>query len=217
MTLFKKSVSSRTLGIVTILLCEAIYADEHKTYVQLNAGAVFPFTARVHFSDSIDHVDVTNNYDPGYAAGLAIGYHLAEQFRVEAEVLYQSNDFYMSVILPNNPSSERVNGERMRMAVLFNTYYDFKNRTPFTPYITVGVGGNYVEFKANSSAIRNDFDVAYQVGAGVNYRVNDSFSLDMKYRYFSGTEPQFKTVDNRFNKLFDVNDHQLMVGIRIGF
>lgn len=223
MPFLKKSVCLCSLGMVTILLCDVIQADEHKVYLQLNAGAVFAptnsFTPGVT-SGNIDLPRIAFNYDSGYATGLALGYYLAEQFRLEAELMHQSNSFN-NAFTANSGSvfnTEAFKGERTRASFLLNAYYDFKNQTAFTPYITAGVGGSHVEYVSNDAyGLRNDLDVAYQVGAGVNYKICDRFSFDLKYRYFSGADPHIKRLDDRVSKLFEVGDHQLIVGIRIGF
>jgi opacity protein-like surface antigen len=217
MRLLKKS-ACRLLVIGVSLLCDVVYADEHKAYVQLNAGAVFAptnsFTPDAALSSN-GLPKITFGYDLGYATSLALGYHLTEQFRLEGELMYQVNTFDSVFV---GSFENHFKGERMRASFLLNGYYDFKNQTPFTPYITAGVGGYHVEFKSdNNYGLRNDFDVAYQVGAGVNYKMSDRFSFDLKYRYFSGADPQIKRIDDRVSTLFDVGDHQLMAGIRIGF
>ncbi|WP_394753434.1 outer membrane protein [Crenothrix sp.] len=224
MFFLKKFVDLITLGLIALLLYGTVQADEHKAYVQLNAGAVFAptnsFTPNAA-SGNNDLPRVVFDYDPGYATGLAVGYRVAERFRLEGELLYQSSNFDNDFVFANGSfgsSETHFNGERTRAAALLNGYYDFKNQTPFTPYITAGVGGYHVEFKSKDAyGLRNDFDVAYQVGAGVNYKVSDRFSFDLKYRYFSGADPHIKRIDDRFSTLFDVGDHQLMAGVRIVF
>jgi opacity protein-like surface antigen len=216
MLVFKKSASLLTIIMVVILQSGVVVADEHKAYLQLNAGASFtPNVATAHVL-GLDRIAF--DYDPGFAAGLALGYHLTERFRLEGELMYQSNDF-SNLASAVNQGSGVATGERIRASFLFNGYYDFKNQTRFTPYLTAGVGGYHLEFKSSAYAYspRNNFDVAYQVGAGVNYKICDRFGLDLKYRYFSGAEPQMKSLDNQFGKVFDVGDHQLMAGLRFSF
>ncbi|MEQ1558020.1 MAG: outer membrane beta-barrel protein [Methyloglobulus sp.] len=221
-------------------------ATEHKAYVQFNAGAAFAP------SDSVDgsitgctfsgaspsycfnlKTHFTRDYDPGFAGSLALGYQVADQFRLEGEVLYQSNDngkehFSLS-IQPvtrhshgsSSPSSAPSKGDRERMAFLLNGYYDFKNSTAFTPYITAGMGGYHLRLKGERSSVDNDLDFAWQAGAGVNYKLDDRISFDLKYRYFGGTdaELQMPSPSGVFtsSRLYDVGDHQIMAGVRVGF
>ena len=82
----------RLTGMGLGALCAVGYADDRNIYVQLNAGAAFvpsasdtgglPVFSKIAFA-----------YDPGYAAGLALGFHLAGQFRLEGELMYQASQF----------------------------------------------------------------------------------------------------------------------------
>lgn len=228
---------------------DPIYATENRAYVQLNAGAVFAQPYRTSsktcllLSGCFSFFNKETS-DPGFAAGAAIGYRLADQFRLEVEGIYQSNDLNSSQSTFNiNPDitsnlprrtfkfSNNLKGERERTAFLFNGYYDFSNSTPFTPYLSAGLGGYHLKISdrrvARSSLISNgsnDLDLAWQVGAGVFYTLNNTVSIDLKYRYFSGSEAEVKTVLRApsgigFNRkeIYDVGDHQIMAGVRIGF
>ena len=226
-----------------------ICATENRAYVQLNAGAVFAQPLRTSNINCFQFTGCFSFFhketsDPGYAAGAAIGYRLADQFRLEVEGIYQSNDLNSSQstftitpgITSNLPNrtfkfSNNLKGERERTAFLFNGYYDFYNSTPFTPYLSAGLGGYHLKISdrrvARSSLISNgsnDLDLAWQVGAGVFYTLNNAVSIDLKYRYFSGSEAEVKSVLRApsgigFNRkeIYDVGDHQIIAGVRIGF
>lgn len=216
-------------------------ATEHKAYVQFNAGAAFAP------SDSVDgsgtgctisgaspsycfnfKSNFKQDYDPGFAGSVAVGYQIADQFRLEGEVLYQSNDngkeHFSYSIQPvtrhshgSSPSYPTLKGERERMAFLLNGYYDFKNSTTFTPYITAGLGGYHLRLKQQYSSVENDLDFAWQAGAGVNYKLDDRISFDLKYRYFGGTDAELQSPSGLSSRLYEIGDHQVMAGIRVGF
>jgi opacity protein-like surface antigen len=72
--------------------------------------------------------------------------------------------------------------------------YEFHNSTPFTPVINGGLGfvvgvleasdhGNYDS--ASSAAF------AYQVGAGVDYAINDKMALGLTYKFLGTTDQDF--------------------------
>ena len=220
-------------------------SDEQKFYVQFNAGAAFakPFSEDIveQCLTNVPGIPQCNSFsykektDTGYAASVALGYHLTDQFRLEGEALYQSNDlnsYSATLKLIGNDSpfknSGALQGERERTAFLLNAYYDFKNISPFTPYITGGVGGYHLRIKASRfndnfrPSRENDLDFAWQVGAGLNYRIDERISFDLKYRYFSGsnaeiTIPSGSPFFRDINELHQVGDHQIMAGIRVGF
>ncbi|MEQ1545372.1 outer membrane beta-barrel protein [Methyloglobulus sp.] len=224
------------LMLAGLAIATSADAEEHKAYVQFNAGAAFAP------SDSVDgsltgctfsgaspsycfnlKTHFIQDYDPGFAGSLALGYQVADQFRLEGEVLYQSNDngkehFSLSIQPvtrhshgPSLPSSAPSKGDRERMAFLLNGYYDFKNSTAFTPYITAGMGGYHLRVKRPYGNAENDLDFAWAAGAGVNYKLDDRISFDLKYRYFGGADADLK------GRLYEVGDHQVMAGIRVGF
>ena len=227
MRILKNSAWLQAFAFSGVLLCSTVYADEHNAYVQLNAGASFIPSTRL-ILESLDSIgyslyQLPFKYDPGFAASVALGCRLSNSFRLEGEVMYQSNDFnngQIMVVTSNGTHLWDGAGERRRTAFLLNAYYDFKNSTPFTPFVTAGLGGYHAQLQYHNSNVENDVDFAYQVGAGVNYKVNDTFSVDLKYRYFAGVDgnAQFaKELLPVTAKVFEVSDHQVMAGLRIGF
>jgi opacity protein-like surface antigen len=232
-----------------IATCMTVSAEDHNLYVQFNAGAAF---APSHSTSATGRScvlsgasgtincgsfqwETTQDYDPGFVGSAALGYRIADNFRLEGELLYQNNENGQgeSTITSNfygrpkksEPSAFFDSGERERIAYLLNGYYDFKNGTPFTPYITAGMGGYHLRLKSQDVSTENDLDFAWQAGAGINYQLNDQISFDLKYRYFGGADAQFDTrfIGNSPNSetvtsdYYDVGEHQILAGIRVGF
>lgn len=218
-----------SLVFAGILVSATTIADEHKAYVQFNAGAAFSpsFTLNEQNNNFFGSSSFSykEDYDTGYTGSVAIGYRIADQFRLEAEGIYQSNarnkfNETFSFVSPNFSDSQSfsgdLKGQRERSAFLLNGYYDFKNSTAFTPFITAGMGGYHIRLKTANGSSDNDLDFAWQAGAGVNYKLNDSISFDLKYRYFGGADAEIKN-QNGPSDLYAVGDHQAIAGIRIGF
>lgn len=224
-------------------------AEDHTLYVQFNAGAAFApshstnITSRGCLFSGASGItncgffnwESTQDYDPGFVGSVALGYRIADNFRLEGELIYQNNDNgkgestltsnFHGLPKKSGYSDFFIPGERERVAFLLNGYYDFKNSTPFTPYITAGMGGYHLRLKRQDVSTENDLDFAWQAGAGINYQLNDQISFDLKYRYFGGADAQFDTrfVGNNSNSstvtsdYYDVGDHQILAGIRVGF
>jgi len=57
----------------------------------------------------------------------------------------------------------------------------------------------------------DDTVFAYQVGVGVGYAVNEKINLDVKYRYFGTSDPEFDTTEAEYSS------HNVYVGIRVSF
>ncbi|MEQ1558021.1 MAG: outer membrane beta-barrel protein [Methyloglobulus sp.] len=232
------SLKSHVLILSGLLVSATAIAEEHKFYVQFNAGAAFapsdsqsfgPFNGCVvtpsGFGCGSNLTEtVKQPYDAGFAGSVALGYRIADQLRIEVEGIYQSNNMnkvnvsFSGVEFGNVPSfSSPFKGERERTAFLLNGYYDFKNSTAFTPYITAGMGGYHMRLKGERSSVENDLDFAWQAGAGVNYKLDDRISFDLKYRYFGGADAELQSPNGFSNRLYEVGDHQVMAGIRVGF
>ncbi len=235
-------LKSHTLVLTGFLVSATAIAEEHKAYVQFNGGAAFsssdsqtfgPFNGCIGTPNGFGcgsniTETVKQSYEPGFAGSVALGYRIADQLRIEVEGNYQSNDMnklnysFSGIESGNVPSfSFPLKGERERTAFLLNGYYDFKNSTAFTPYITAGMGGYHLRLKGERSSVENDLDFAWQAGAGVNYKLDDRISFDLKYRYFGGADAELQSLSPSgvftTSRLYEVGDHQVMAGIRIGF
>jgi len=222
--------------ICAVFVSTSIFAEDSKFYVQLNAGAAFPQSfsegkTQCQPSFGCSSFSYKERADTGYAASIALGYRITDAFRLEGEAMYQSSDmnkYFRSFSGPfgNFKESGTLQGERERIAFLLNAYYDFKNSTPFTPYLTVGLGGYHMRIKSTDSnpfpSRENDLDFAWQVGAGLNYKITDIISFDLRYRYFSGSSAELtlsspNSLFRNFSELHSVGDHQILAGIRVGF
>lgn len=222
------------LALFCGLISGAAIASGKKAYVQINAGAAFAesFTDGGRFCDNFfgcTSFSVKDRTDTGYFAGMAFGYYITEQFRLEAEAMFQSNELDKSIL---NASTQNfgnfsqitpLQGQRERTTFLINGYFDFKNSTPFTPYITGGLGGYYLKLNADRGRPGgdNDLDLAWQLGAGAFYSLNKCISFDLRYRYLSGEDAEI-ALSRRFvfrnrTEFHEVGDHQIVVGVRFGF
>jgi len=153
--------------------------------------------------------------DTGLALGVAAGYDFGNNIRIEGEIAYQKNDLDKASLLGVDVD---LTGDTSSLALLFNGYYDFANESAFTPFISAGLGIAKVEvndFNVPGSGLpdSNDDDTvfAYQVGAGVGYAVNKKVTLDVKYRYFRTSDPDFDTATAEYSS------HNLYAGIRVAF
>ncbi len=102
--------------------------------------------------------------------------------------------------------------------VTLNGYYDFVNESAFTRFISAGLGCAKVEvndFNIPGSGLpsENDDDTvfAYQIGADVAYAVSEKVSLDVKYRYFATSDPDFDGTEVEYSS------HNIYAGIRVNF
>jgi outer membrane immunogenic protein len=153
----------------------------------------------------------TMEFDKGWGVGAAAGYNFG-MFRAEGEVGYQK---YGIDKASAGPYSIRDSGDVSGLSFLANGYFDFVNKTPFTPYLSAGIGVARVDakdFAIGGYSIDSDDTVfAYQVGAGVGYAINKNMTIDLKYRYFATTDPEFGNIK------VNVASHNVYLGFRYNF
>jgi len=151
--------------------------------------------------------------DMGVALGIALGYSFSNNTRIEGELTYQMNDIDQENMIGVGLAAA---GDTSALAFLLNGYYDFVSNSKWTPFISAGIGIAKIEvddFSVFGTLIGSDDDtvLAYQVGAGVGYAVNEKVTIDLKYRYFGTSDPKFGTTEAEYSS------HNFYFGIRRSF
>lgn len=199
-----------------ILSISSIAYSAEGPYVSGNLGL-----ALANDSDLSDPTGTgTIEFDKGMAFGVAAGYNFGNT-RMEGEISYQKNDYdKLSLSAPGVGSFSGLNidGDATSTAFLVNGYYDFKNQSSVTSFISAGVGIAKIDVSAISvpgigtiTSSADDTVFAYQIGAGVGFAVNEKVSIDLKYRYFATSDPDFEGTEAEYSS------HNIYAGIRIGF
>lgn len=112
-------------------------------------------------------------------------------------------------------------------SVMGNAYFDFLNCTSWTPYIGVGLGTAWMKAKmfgyAGNQKIKlldkSVYNLAWQVTAGVAYKINSHWTVDAAYRYADLgriRKREGDQVDWETSKIA-VRNHEAMLGIRYTF
>jgi len=200
-------------GCAMLLSISSVAYSAQGPYVSGSVGVAVPVDQDVVFS-AAPTTPVTFESDNGLALGVAVGYGFANNTRVEGEIAYQKND--LARYIEPGAAAVAVTGDTSSLALLVNGYYDFKNNSPFTTFITAGIGMAKVsvsDISGGGLTIRGDDDTvfAYQVGAGVGYAVTDKVTVDVKYRYFATSDPHFEISTAEYSS------HNIYAGIRVGF
>ncbi|WP_346771123.1 outer membrane protein [Commensalibacter nepenthis] len=160
--------------------------------------------------------------------GIAIGYNFDNHFKVpiraEIDVMARMGDSsnYLrdcqsrhNYWLEGKTDYEnRINNKVRLNTFMFNAFYDFKNKSAFTPYLMAGVGlasfkhtsipnVSYIDydstnqitgyFKNSIKASRTTNNFAWNAGAGVRYKINKDFDLDFSYRYLGAGKSSLTT------------------------
>jgi len=104
---------------------------------------------------------------------------------IDAGVLLTGNVGDLGVSVANLVATD--SGDFDSTTLMLNAFYDFDTGTRLTPYIGLGFGLMNVELTyrpGGVGVIKDDDNVfAYQLAGGLNYEVNDSFSVFASYRY----------------------------------
>lgn len=175
---------------VTAMLLAAPQASAHdyKPYVSLFGGGAW-LTDKMHTTYT-GYSSGSEDYTTkgGYIIGGAVGAEWNHLLRTELELSHASwnldKQFYFTY--DGSPDgSDPADGNVNATYLLGNVWFDFHNHSRFTPYVGGGVGlgwasfqSPYVTFNQNNSP-----SFAFQLGAGVNFDLNDRVSIDVGYRY----------------------------------
>lgn len=193
---------------VFLMLATASLAHARGAYMGLQAGS--------NMMEDITVSTVNSSYKTGFSLVGAGGYDFGS-FRVEGELGYRQNDLDRAVGITSNSGS----GDVSVVSVMLNAYYDFRNSSQFTPYLGGGLGTAHVSFNdVNAPGVLrvdgDDICVAFQIGAGVEYKLSRQFSVDLAYRLFVTSDIEFT---NQSGTVSEDNylANTVMAGIRYNF
>ncbi len=151
------------------------------------------------------------SYDDGeaysYAHGLDFGC-----VRIEGEIGYQKNDFDTF-----NPGGVVGNGDLSILSLLANGYYYCEiGDSSVVPILSAGIGAANVEYEDKSVDFsEDDIVLAYQVGAGMGFRVSETVTINAMYRYFSTDNANFEEAGDEVE--LDISSHNVMFGLKVNF
>ncbi|APR97777.1 P44/Msp2 family outer membrane protein [Wolbachia endosymbiont of Folsomia candida] len=154
------------------------------------------------------------DYNPPFAANVAIGYageFKNHSYRAELEGIYSSVKVdniglassqmtigYIKGDATNNTKhGVVVNHDHIENAsVMANVYHHWKNdRFSFSPYVGAGVGVTRMEMFEQSS-----IKPAYQLKAGLDYRMTEDTNIHIGYRHFGAVGADFKLTANKLGE-----------------
>ena len=199
--------------VVLLLAVLAVPAFAAGPYVGGQAGAVFLSDSSV--SAPGESADI--KFDTGYGVGVFGGYDYGT-WRLEGEFTWRKND---NKEVSSAFGTDSIGGDTSSMALMLNGYYDFRMVSPtFVPYLGVGVGGARVATKVDDPVDGtviddNDMVFAYQLAAGVGFVMNRQVTIDLGYKYFATSDPEFAT--NTGKREAEYKSHNLFLGVRYNF
>lgn len=192
------------------LLPVQAFADSPRLYVSLSGGMVYPID---NDAGLIEDLELDSGSVFGGAVGLDYG-----QGRLELEGFYRKTDVDRFKLLGVDYDG---GGEVESFAMMANAIYTMDNPTSFHPFFLFGVGGATIDLSnitaGNVKVVdADDFQFAYQGGAGVEMLLGESFRVGVEYRYFQIINEEFKDgAGNTFD--YGYRAHNAMVSARLLF
>ncbi|MEQ5287361.1 outer membrane protein [Providencia huaxiensis] len=182
-----------------------------------------------------------------FGGGIALGYDLYDAtslpLRTELDITLRgkaSSKHNLSQAAGNNSnsswfsSSEDGKNDITLNTFMINTYYDFKNQTNFTPYVSVGLGlasikhkAQYITSEVNSggseydafSKSKTNSNFAWSLGLGSQYAINDNLSLDLSYRFLDAgkSDVSYNDDGDALKSKVKVRSNDIMFGVLYRF
>ncbi|ALC17950.1 surface antigen msp4 family protein [Desulfuromonas soudanensis] len=210
----------KILGLLATLLASACLASvsfaANVPYLGVQVGGTWV--------DDADLSDETGTFgeaefDTGFNVGVTGGVDCGPG-RYELELNYRQNDFD-KISVPGLVITG-LDGDISAISFMANAFWDIPTGSPVTPYLGGGIGVANVSINdlgaPGIGPIADDDDTvfAYQVGAGVAFELNPNMALDLGYRYFATSDPEFTDVDG-FKLESEYKTHNASLGLRIMF
>ncbi|MDF2764319.1 MAG: surface antigen msp4 family protein [Rhodospirillales bacterium] len=162
-------------------------------------------------------VDFDFESDTGWLVGAAVGYGFDFGLRTEAEIAYRMNDLDEGSVAGVDFG---VDGDTTALSFMGNLWFDVPVAWAVRPFIGAGAGMaqvslNDAEAGAGEIADDSDWVFAYQLGAGLGYRLNPTLDLTAEYRYFATDDPELEAFG--IDADYEYASHSVLFGVRYSF
>ncbi|HBP9056128.1 TPA: porin family protein, partial [Escherichia coli] len=176
-----------------------------------------------------------SNNDTVFGGGIAAGYDFYPQFsipvRTELEFYARGNADTKYNLYKDDWSRGDLKNEVSVNTLMLNAYYDFRNDSAFTPWVSAGIG--YARIHQKTTGISTwDYgygysgreslsrsgsadNFAWSLGAGIRYDVTPDIALDLSYRYLDAGDSSVSYKDewgDKYKSEVDVKSHDIMLG-----
>lgn len=210
--------------MMPIALC--LFAGTHaradgivdRLYIELQAGGGWLYGNDVVIDDDGTELESDVDFDLGLIGGGAVGIDIDENWRAELEYMYRSND----VDDFGGSEIDADSGDFASVAIMANAEYRFgTSDQAFRPYVGAGLGLiEEIDFDVEGGDDAGEFSdrgaFAFQLMAGADYSLNDSWSLGAELRYFDAGSVKLDGDGDRDLEA-DYRLTSLLLGVRYSF
>jgi len=203
----------KLVGILVVSFClVTATAFAGQPYFSGSVGAFMPNDSDLSNPFLIDEniASAEISFDTGMALTLALGKDL-DVLRVEGELSYKTADMdkVSGTDIFGNSGSGSIDGDISSLSVMCNAWKDIKTGGNVTPYVGLGIG--FAKLDAELFESEDDIVFAYQLGLGLGINLQENLILDLSYRYFATSDPDFGGIEAEFSS------NNLMAGLRMNF
>ncbi len=158
-------------------------------------------------------------YDGGAIVGIALGKQLNQDWAIEAEWFYRSNEISSVTGGPFNGAS---NGDFASTNLMFNAIYNFQANDRWKLYCGLGVGlMQEIDIDMTILGVEQEFSEnwvpAAQLILGAAYPINASFSATIEVRYHYASSPDLEAASGGPGIQADYSGYSTLLGLRYSF
>lgn len=164
----------------------------------------------------------TLQFDEGVKVLGSVGFELPYWFVSRWELEGSYRDLDVQTVNLSSGTASPGSGEWRMWSAMVNGYHDFRD-TGWRPYVGLGLGTAYldVEYRAAVTPPREvrseDLLPAYQGMLGVRKKITSTTLFQFGYRITGTTTPQFEDEAGESFTTDYVEDHQVELGLQVGF
>jgi len=140
-------------------------------------------------------------FSTGYRQDLNVGVWLTDWFGLAVET-----GFALNAIRGNTQNLTVESSTYWSVPIMAQLCFQYPNETGWIPFLNFGFGGGWNYFKLGNISYQgftqtnvgsgNDMNTAYQISAGIRYRIYEEFSMSLMYKFYGTSQPTIDTAND---------------------
>lgn len=158
------------------------------------------------------------SYEDGFLSGFAVGYDIDENWSLELDYTYRSNDIDRATTAGGGTIG--TGGDYASVAILANAIYRFRPGARLRPYVGVGLGILQeidADFEDQNIEASERGTLAYQFLLGASYDYSGPWSVFAEARYMATEGPELEFTGGSDVYEADYDHLGLLLGARYRF